>query len=555
MKKQNPTVKAQIIRSAFILLSLLAVCAIPFALAQRNSTKRSRFAGTSQSVSSQLPIVWSSQISANPAANLANPALPEAVLYDQYNNDSGNGIVSANRPDAPTSSAEAADNFVVPSGQTWTITEVDIRSPGGFPSPTSFAVTFYTDNGSGLPGMQVYTARGLAVVGNPDYTILLTTPAVLTAGTYWVSAVGTITGSNWYWEGRSITDNTYSTAWRNPGGGFGVCPTWSVRTSCIGDANALNQMFRLIGTPEGIWPTYTFSSTTGTLVPGVTDIGNHCDDCSTSISLPFPVSIYGATYTTAFAGSNGHLTFGTPADLFSITCSPFGFSGATYVLAPYWTDQCTGTCGGTACSGCGIFTITAGTAPNRVFYVEYRTNYFPNPGQTTALLDYEVALYENGSPPFSYIYSSITAATVQGNSELVIGVKLDETHSTQYWCDPNGGTSPGVSNGQQLNASYIPCTGTPTATPTATNTPTPTPTPTASPSPTPTPVLTPRPPPSRFTPTPTATGTPSPTPTPILTPRPTPSRFTPTPTATGTPSPTPTPILTPRPRSSPRPRP
>ena len=42
MKKQiNPSVKAQILRSALILLSLVAVCLIPFALAQRNATKRS----------------------------------------------------------------------------------------------------------------------------------------------------------------------------------------------------------------------------------------------------------------------------------------------------------------------------------------------------------------------------------------------------------------------------------------------------------------------------------------------------------------------------------
>src|SRR5256886_17206753 len=40
MKKQNPSIKAQIIRSAFILLLTLAVCAIPFALAQRNAAKR-----------------------------------------------------------------------------------------------------------------------------------------------------------------------------------------------------------------------------------------------------------------------------------------------------------------------------------------------------------------------------------------------------------------------------------------------------------------------------------------------------------------------------------
>ena len=41
MKKQvKPTIKAYLIRGAFYLLLLLAVCAIPFALAQRNATKR-----------------------------------------------------------------------------------------------------------------------------------------------------------------------------------------------------------------------------------------------------------------------------------------------------------------------------------------------------------------------------------------------------------------------------------------------------------------------------------------------------------------------------------
>ena len=42
MKKQNSSIKAQIIRSAFILLSLLAICAIPFALAQRNGVGQSK---------------------------------------------------------------------------------------------------------------------------------------------------------------------------------------------------------------------------------------------------------------------------------------------------------------------------------------------------------------------------------------------------------------------------------------------------------------------------------------------------------------------------------
>ena len=42
MKKQiNPTIKAHLIRSAFYLLLLVTVCAIPFALAQRKAAKRS----------------------------------------------------------------------------------------------------------------------------------------------------------------------------------------------------------------------------------------------------------------------------------------------------------------------------------------------------------------------------------------------------------------------------------------------------------------------------------------------------------------------------------
>src|SRR5258707_1777273 len=41
MKKQiNPSVKAHLIRSAFYVILLLAVCVIPFALAQRNTTKQ-----------------------------------------------------------------------------------------------------------------------------------------------------------------------------------------------------------------------------------------------------------------------------------------------------------------------------------------------------------------------------------------------------------------------------------------------------------------------------------------------------------------------------------
>src|SRR5207244_4161967 len=153
-----PTIKAHLIRGAFYLLLLIAVCAIPFALAQRNAPKRpmanpASKANVSKFASSLRPndvrVVAASR-SSNKAAsgptggaavkNLRMPVYPQVVLYDQYDNDLDNGIVSADRTDDPSLSAEAADNFVVPSGQTWTVTEVDIRSAVGFPEPTSFAV-------------------------------------------------------------------------------------------------------------------------------------------------------------------------------------------------------------------------------------------------------------------------------------------------------------------------------------------------------------------------------------------------------------------------------
>ena len=40
------------------------------------------------------------------------------------------------------------------------------------------------------------------------------------------------------------------------------------------------------------------------IIPGTTDVGNHCDDCSTPVVFPFPVSIYGSTYTSAYVTSN-----------------------------------------------------------------------------------------------------------------------------------------------------------------------------------------------------------------------------------------------------------
>src|SRR5262249_39954590 len=206
-------------------------------------------------------------------------------------------------------------------------------------------------------------------------------------------------------------------------------------------------------------PNYTFTSGTGTLVPGVNDSGNHCDDCTTVISLPFSVTLYDQSFTSATVGSNGIFAFGTNNNAFAGSCLPV--PTVTYETLPFYRDQrtdCTG--------GCGIFTTTTGTAPNRVFRVEYRTIYFGETS-TTPTLNYEVNINENGSPAFDFTYGLVNSTATTGRITS-IGVQQNGTVFTQFACDTTG-QNPPVATGQKLTATLQACASpTPTATPTGT---------------------------------------------------------------------------------------
>ena len=130
---------------------------------------------------------------------------------------------------------------------------------------------------------------------------------------------------------------------------------------------------------------------------------------------------------------------------------------------------------------CGIFTSVTGSAPNRIFNIEWRTVYFADP---TSTANYELRLYE-GQTHFDVVWGNVAF----GNSSATAGVQKSDADFDQYFCDGSGGAATG---GQ----SYILQTcGTPT------------PTPTASPSATPTATATANRNTDRATPTATATAT------------------------------------------------
>ena len=178
-------------------------------------------------------------------------AIPGAVtLYDQTSAESSSAISSQNFTSGAFADYDdqAADDFTVPSGHKWKVTEVDV--PGvttGVNPATSLNVIFYR-NSHGLPGAIVRECDNQSSAGydgSGGYAIKLdntcTGKGALKPGTYWVSVVANqdlTQDGQWFWD--SNTSHLGSAAqWQNPNGGFGECPTWCKATNIVPAASDL----------------------------------------------------------------------------------------------------------------------------------------------------------------------------------------------------------------------------------------------------------------------------------------------------------------------------
>ena len=224
---------------------------------------------------------------------------------------------------------------------------------------------------------------------------------------------------------------------------------------------------------------YVTSSGTGSIVPGTIDTGNHCDNCLTQIAFPFPVQFYNETFSQAYVSSNGNLQF-TGNEPYLGTSCPLPIYCLNAAILAYQDDLRTDVPGG------GIFTLVTGTAPNRIFNIEWRTTYTGRTGTA----NFEMRFYENQTS-FDIVYG---ATTDSGASEAT-GVQLSgmggPCDATTFSCQ-----TPVLTNGLKVTYEVVPCgaaSPTPTATPPASATPTATATPTASPTGRVTPIPRPRP--------------------------------------------------------------
>jgi hypothetical protein len=441
--KTKPKISGYILRSAFYLLLLVAVCAIPFALAQ------SRSRGTAKrSVAKPLANPNSaSQFSATAGgAQVTQPVgVVCLVVNGGFETDDFTGWINSGETDLTNVNAvhphsgtyseqtgpDTSDGFTDQTIATVAGTAYDVSFwlrnddiSGDNSFGASFgSVTLVPEAVQGAFGYTQYTFTNVVPGANADlHFIFFNVP------------------DYFYLDDVCVTPSTGSPT---------PTPTATPTPTCpiIGD--------------------YTITTGSGTIVPGTTDTGNHFDGV-TAVSLPFPVHFYDQTYSGVNAlkvSSDGNIQFVSANNDFNNVCLPA--AAMNNLIAPYWDDLYDGD----TANGQGIFTSVSGTAPSRIFNIEFRENFTGVSGPP--LLDFEVRLHED-TANFEIIFGTLNGNT--GDSATVGAQRDTGSHFTQFECNTGGLVDP-----LQLNFTYAGGCASPTPTATATATVTPTPTPTGTP--------------------------------------------------------------------------
>ncbi len=191
-------------------------------------------------------------------------------------------------------------------------------------------------------------------------------------------------------------------------------PATATKTAGIASASAT---LTPVATPCQVDNYQIGQGTETAIISGTTDIGLNCDNCTTTIDLPFQFRLYDKSFTTAIVGSNG--TLGFVANANTITNTALTAQGFNYAIMPQWDDLTT------SGAGLGVFTSISGSAPNRIFNLEWRARY-PNGG----IANFEVRLFEN-SPlqQFDVVYGRVD----DGGKSSTVGVeKTAGNNFTQY---------------------------------------------------------------------------------------------------------------------------
>lgn len=181
---------------------------------------------------------------------------------------------------------------------------------------------------------------------------------------------------------------------------------------------------------------------TGTIPPGTLLPVSQADDQLIPVPLPFGLSVYGNYYpagTFILISTNGNLQFDGQGSRAFVNESlpsvglyfsrPERFPAVQPTICPFWDDLLLTTPDG------GVFTSVTGSAPNRVFTIEWRGTLF---NDRTAQVDFAVQFTE-GSAAFDFIYRNegvnVSSATIglQATSNGPLFTQFTPTRTTRLF--------------------------------------------------------------------------------------------------------------------------
>ncbi len=363
-------------------------------------------------------IVTSTAATADAAYNNQNPA---DVAVTNTDNDVA-GIVLSTGATINTSESSGNDSFtIVLSSQPTADVAIALASSDpteGSVGPAS--VTFSIANWNTPQTVTVYGVNDSIVDCNIAYTVT-TAPAVSTDTNYGgmdandIAAINADNESNpGYYvscdgdssngcEANLTADKANCSSCGHSCGSAGIC----LSSTCMGyvTSTPVVAFVNACDTPE-----ITYPSAVGT------------DDGVTSVTLPFPFSLYGSTPTTsAWMNTNGVLGIGgTVSNSYQNRCIPSPSSPALSAIYSFWCDL--------YAPADSICTATLGVAPNRTFVTTWNAVYHLN--QPTLLVTFSAILTE-GQTYFDVVFDAM--ASDGGTYTLGVQDNLGTT-ATQVNC-------------------------------------------------------------------------------------------------------------------------
>ena len=149
--------------------------------------------------------------------------------------------------------AQSADDFTVPTGDTWSIERILVFGGANGPAVLDNAtVVIYEDNG-GVPGAEVYNSGAIIPVSestDANMNLLLPEAVSLGSGQYWLSVYANLAftpnGTQWFWGSQALAVGA-NTQFRDQANLFGTgAVDWSSASVVFGRP-PLDQVFQIFG--------------------------------------------------------------------------------------------------------------------------------------------------------------------------------------------------------------------------------------------------------------------------------------------------------------------